>query len=107
MSLRDSTELIDGIDTWMEYTIYRNDRVLPIVIKEYFEEVRTDHPSWQKMPRRMLRHRVIQQCARMALVISANEKFYKSENNKIDLIKTKETQSRKSELKEKILATNK
>jgi hypothetical protein len=43
----------------------------------------------------------------MALVISTNEKFYKSENNKIDLIKTKETQSRKSELKEKILATNK
>ncbi len=73
MSLRDSTELIDGIPTWMECTIYRNDRILPIVIKEYLEEVRTDHPSWQQMPRRMLRHRVIQQCARLALGISANE----------------------------------
>jgi hypothetical protein len=59
MSLRDSTELIDGIPAWMECTIYRNDRILPIVIKEYLEEVRTDHPSWQQMPRRMLRHRVI------------------------------------------------
>jgi len=107
MSLRDSTELIDGIPTWMECTIYRNDRILPIVIKEYFEEVRTDHPSWQQMPRRMLRHRVIQQCARLALAISANEKFYQSENKKIDVIKTKEIRSRKSELKEKMLAANK
>jgi hypothetical protein len=73
MSLRDSTELIDGIPAWMECTIYRNDRILPIVIKEYLEEVRTDHPSWQQMPRRMLRHRVIQQCARLALGISAHE----------------------------------
>ena len=75
MSLRDSTELIDSIPTWMECTIYRNDRILPIVIKEYLEEVRTDHSLWQQMPRRMLRHRVIQQCARLALGISANEIF--------------------------------
>jgi hypothetical protein len=75
MSLRDSTELIDGIPIWMECTIYRNDRILPIVIKEYFEEVRTDHPSWLQMPRRMLRHRVIQQCARLAFGITACESF--------------------------------
>ena len=79
MSLRDSTELINNIPTWMECTIYRNDRILPIVIKEYFEEVKTDHPSWQQMPRRMLRHRVIQQCARLALGISANEGISKIE----------------------------
>lgn len=55
---------------WMECTIYRHDRLLPIVIKEYLAEVRTDHSSWQQMPRRMLRHRVIQQCARLAFGIS-------------------------------------
>jgi RecT family len=82
MSLRDSTELIDGIPSWMECTIYRNDRILPIVIKEYLEEVATDHPSWQQMPRRMLRHRVIQQCARLALGISANETVTKIESLK-------------------------
>jgi RecT family len=82
MSLRDSTELIDDIPAWMECTIYRNDRILPIVIKEYLEEVRTDHPSWQQMPRRMLRHRVIQQCARLALGISANEVATKIESVK-------------------------
>ena len=53
--------------------IYRNDRILPIVVKEYLEEVMTNHPSWQQMPRRMLRHRVIQQCARLAFGISAQE----------------------------------
>jgi hypothetical protein len=73
MSLRDSSELKDGIPTWIECTIYRNDRILPIVIKEYYEEVKTDHPSWQQMPRRMLRHRVIQQCARLALGISSSD----------------------------------
>jgi RecT family len=84
MSLRDSTELIDGIPTWMECTIYRNDRILPIVIKEYLEEVKTDHPSWQQMPRRMLRHRVIQQCARLAFNISKNEEVHKLEITKIN-----------------------
>ncbi len=112
MSLRDSTELIDGIPTWMECTIYRNDRILPIVIKEYLEEVRTDHPSWQQMPRRMLRHRVIQQCARLALGISANEHFATSRNSitnlspemktegiKLDEENPKSRKSRASELK--------
>lgn len=82
MSLRDSTELINGIPTWMECTIYRNDRILPIVIKEYFDEVRTDHPSWQQMPRRMLRHRVIQQSARLAFAISSIETGHHSRRNK-------------------------
>jgi hypothetical protein len=79
MSLRDSTELMDGIPTWIECTIYRNDRILPIVIKEYLEEVKTDHPSWQLMPRRMLRHRVIQQCARLALNISSPDHSFKNQ----------------------------
>ncbi len=47
MSLRDSTKLIEKVPAWIECTIYRNDQILPIVIKEYFEEVRTDHLSWQ------------------------------------------------------------
>lgn len=94
MSLRDSSELINNIPTWMECTIYRNDRVLPIVIKEYFEEVKTDHPSWQQMPRRMLRHRVIQQCARLALGISANEGISKS-----DLMKQTNNPEQESSIK--------
>jgi hypothetical protein len=107
MSLRDSTELIDGIPTWMECTIYRNDRILPIVIKEYLEEVRTDHPSWQQMPRRMLRHRVIQQCARLALGISANESFMNT-TAKVSLDMPKQStpeKSRCNQLKKMIAST--
>jgi hypothetical protein len=73
MSLREPTESNSQLPAWMECTIYRNDRILPIVVKEYLEEVMTNHPSWQQMPRRMLRHRVIQQCARLAFGISAQE----------------------------------
>jgi len=107
MSLRDSTELIDDIPTWMECTIYRNDRILPIVIKEYYEEVKTDHPSWQQMPRRILRHRVIQQCARLALSVSVYESFTKSTEHKTmeAAIKIARVKSRSTELKNMIEGT--
>jgi hypothetical protein len=95
MSLRDSTELKDGIPTWIECTIYRNDRILPIVIKEYYEEVKTDHPSWQHMPRRMLRHRAIQQCARLALGISSNE----GQLHKTSSLEKKSSQEKVNEIK--------
>jgi hypothetical protein len=106
MSLRDSTELIDKIPTWMECTIYRNDRILPIIIKEYFEEVRTDHPSWKQMPRRMLRHRVIQQCARLAFNISSsdqsNHKLPKTKDLKQHPIQQKNSKNRMCILKERL-----
>ena len=63
----ESPEVANGIPIWMECTIYRKDRGLPIVIREYYEEVKGEQAIWQKMPRRMLRHRALQQCARLAL----------------------------------------
>jgi hypothetical protein len=109
MSLRDSTELINGIPTWMECTIYRNDRILPIVIKEYFEEVRTDHPSWQQMPRRMLRHRVIQQCARLAFNISSTDHSFKDQSTQVKVKNSDEAKPRKNQietLKNRLINSN-
>lgn len=63
-----SEELINGIPHWMECAIYRKDRSQPIVVREYFEEVKGEQTIWQKMPRRMLRHRVMAQCARLAIL---------------------------------------
>ena len=63
----ESPEVTNGVPIWMECMIYRKDRRLPIVIREYFEEVKGEQAIWQKMPRRMLRHRVMQQCARLAI----------------------------------------
>jgi hypothetical protein len=105
LSLRDSTELIDGIPTWMECTIYRNDRILPIIIKEYYDEVKTDHQSWQQMPRRMLRHRAIQQCARLAFNISnADHTIYQitNKNRRNTTFKDSTNKSRMAALKEKL-----
>ena len=67
ISFYQSEECTDGIPIWMECTIYRKDRSLPIVVREYFAEVKGEQAIWQKMPRRMLRYRVMQQCARLAV----------------------------------------
>jgi hypothetical protein len=60
--------LIDGVPEWMECTIHRKDRTVPTTVREYLTEVRGENPIWQKMPRRMLRHRALQQCVRLAIV---------------------------------------
>lgn len=70
MSLRESTTFTEGVPDWIECCIYRHDRILPTIVKEYLIELQTTQDSWQQMPRRMLRHRAIQQCARLAFGIS-------------------------------------
>ncbi len=114
MSLREATtEDKNQAPEWMECTIYRHDRILPIVLKEYLEEVRTEHPSWLQMPRRMLRHRVIQQCARVAFGISQRDLLIKTSNveinsshqkihlgiGEIELLKNQQTQNLKTILR--------
>jgi hypothetical protein len=59
----------DAITDWIECSIYRADRDSPITVREYYLETRRDSVAWQKMPRRMLRNRAFQQCAKMALGI--------------------------------------
>ena len=69
----EASELEEGVPLWMGCTIYRTDRIKPIVIREYFTEMKTEHAAWQQMPRRMLRHRAMQQCARLAFGITVPE----------------------------------
>ena len=69
---------IDGWAIWMGCAIYRNDRVVPIEVKEYLCEIQTEHSIWKDMPRRMLRHRVIAQCARLAFGVSVPEQLRKN-----------------------------
>jgi len=78
VSFSTSEEFKDGIPVWMECSIYRSDRIQPITVREYFSEVQTEHVVWQKLPRRMLRHRTLQQCARMAFGIHIPEHFKSS-----------------------------
>jgi len=83
ISFTESDELIGGVPSWMGCAIYRNDRVAPIEIKEYLCEIQTEHSIWKDMPRRMLRHRVVAQCARLAFGISIPESSNKVESRKI------------------------
>lgn len=46
--------------------IYRKDRTRPTVVTEYLEECRRNTDPWKNMPRRMLRHKALMQCARVA-----------------------------------------
>ena len=69
----EARELEEGVPLWMGCAIYRTDRVRPIEVKEYFSEMKTEHAAWQQMPRRMLRHRAMQQCARLAFGITVPE----------------------------------
>ena len=73
ISFTESDELVDGVPSWMGCAIYRNDRTVPIEVKEFLCEIRTEHSIWKDMPRRMLRHRVVAQCARLAFGVSVPE----------------------------------
>ena len=90
----ESTELVGGIPAWMGCSIHRNDRVVPIEVKEYLCEIQTEHSIWKDMPRRMLRHRVIAQCARLAFGVSIpefNNRVIKVKNTENELVSIKTT----------------
>ena len=70
-----SDELIENVPLWMECTIYRSDRTHPMKVREYYIELKTEHIAWQKLPRRMLRHRTLQQCMRLAFGIASLEHY--------------------------------
>jgi phage recombination protein Bet len=64
------------VPEWIECRMHRKDRAHPICVKEYLDEVyrepftgrdgrKIDTP-WQSHPRRMLRHKAMIQCARLA-----------------------------------------
>ena len=51
--------------------IYRKDRSHPITVTEYMDECRRDNSTaWESHPRRMLRHKTLIQCARLAFGFS-------------------------------------
>lgn len=55
---------------WAEAIIYRKDKNRPTIIREYFEEVFRVSEPWIQHTRRMLRHKAIIQCARVAFGFS-------------------------------------
>ena len=66
MQFLESQELVDGLPAWIECTIHRWDRRVPTRVREYLSEVRGASLPWLTHPRRMLRHKAMVQCARLA-----------------------------------------
>ena len=62
----ESPDLLGDIPSWVQCTIFRKDRKVPLAIKEYFNEAKTDQLIWVTHPKRMLRHKALVQCARLA-----------------------------------------
>jgi hypothetical protein len=54
------------VPEWIQCTIKRKDRSRPTIIREYYVECKRDTDPWNKMPRRMLRHKAIKECGRVA-----------------------------------------
>ena len=57
---------VEGDDTECTVTIFRKDRNHPIKATEYMDECRRETGPWKSHPIRMLRHKAIIQCARIA-----------------------------------------
>lgn len=63
--------MFDGMDFQQDEEsctciIYRKDRSHPIKVTEYLSECKRNVKPWQSHPRRMLRHKAMIQCARLA-----------------------------------------
>lgn len=56
----------DEVPGWIECTIFRKDRSRPTKVREFMAECRRGTQPWQSHPRRMLRHKAMIQCARLA-----------------------------------------
>lgn len=56
----------DGEPVWIECVISRKDRSKPVVVREYLSECRRETGPWRSHERRMLRHKALIQCARVA-----------------------------------------
>ena len=58
------------VPDWIECVIYRKDRSKPTRVRERFAEVSRDTQPWKSHPARMLRHKSLIQCARVAFGFS-------------------------------------
>ncbi len=63
------TDQKGGIEA-IEAVVWRKDRTHPIKVIEYMDECRRGTDPWKQAPRRMLRHRALIQCVRIAFGFS-------------------------------------
>lgn len=83
----------DGKVVSITCKIYRKDRDHPIIVTEYMEECKRPTEPWNKWPIRMLRHKALIQCARVAFgfagIIDPDEYDRMKEVKEVDVQFTK------------------
>lgn len=70
ISFKEPECLPGKLPDWMECSIYRRDRQVATTIREYMNEVNLMSGAWISHPRRMLRHKCLIQCAKLAFGFS-------------------------------------
>ena len=60
-----------GLPLWQSCILYWEGFACPWMVREWASEHRSLHESWLNHPRRMLRHKALAQCARLALGVGA------------------------------------
>jgi phage recombination protein Bet len=89
----------DELPIYFECTIFRKDRKVATMVREYMYEVHTNQGAWLTHPRRMLRHKAMVQCARICFGLGGV--FEPDEIERVNstphLDSNKKTQSAKSE----------
>lgn len=49
ITFNQSSETENGSQIWMECSIFRSDLAHPIKVREYFSELKTEHPMWVRL----------------------------------------------------------
>lgn len=78
--------------------IYRKDRAHPTVVTEYLSECQGTSEPWKKYPKRMLRHKALIQCARVAFGFSGI--YDEDEARRIDDCQTSQVKTVTSDVPE-------
>ena len=66
MEFLDSPTETGGLPDWIECVIHRKDRAHPVRVRERMKECKRGTQPWTSHPTRMLRHKAMIQCARLA-----------------------------------------
>jgi phage recombination protein Bet len=94
----------DELPLYFECTIFRKDRKVATLVREYMYEAHTNQGAWLTHPRRMLRHKAMVQCARLCFGLSgiydSDEAFRIQEKqalthriNGLQVLKTRQTET--------------
>lgn len=70
-------------------TIHRKDRKHPVIVTEWLIECQRDTEPWKQHPRRMIRHKAIAQCARIAFGFAFQDAEELAEDTEYEVVTPK------------------